>query len=268
MKYFVHIAYNGSNFHGWQWQPNTITVQGVIEKKLYAIFKEKITIFGCGRTDAGVHASQYVFHITIKNEFDFDLKFRLNKHLPNTIVVYEVFKVNDKQHARFDPISRTYDYFIHLYKDPVLGKHSSYYDTQNLAFNDMLKAANLISKYNDFEAVCKQPQLYDNTICKITHAKLYINENQQRLRFTITANRFLRGMIRILVGCLLDVGKGKLSVTEFEQILAEQKQIKNKRVAYPNGLYLSEIKYPNIILQTQKNICSFLKEGLKESNII
>ncbi len=263
MKYFVHIAYSGSRFHGWQWQTNAITVQGVIEEKLYCIFKKKINVFGCGRTDAGVHASQYVFHITIEDAFDFDLKFRLNKHLPEAIVVYEIFEVDEKLHARYHATSRTYDYFLHLYKDPVLGKHSSYYEIENLNIANMLLAANLISKHNDFEAACKQPHLYNDTLCKISFAKLYVDKAQQRMRFTITANRFLRGMIRILVGYLLDVGKGKISVSKFEQILANQVKTENRRVAYPNGLYLSKITYDGIVLQNQKNICSFLKIGLE-----
>ena len=263
MKYFLHIAYNGSHFHGWQWQTNAVTVQGIIEDKLQAIFKHKINVFGCGRTDAGVHASQYVFHITVDNPFDFDLKFRLNKHLPSTIVVYEIFKVDDTAHARYDATSRTYDYFLHLYKDPVLGKYSSYYDTEKLDVSKMQKAANLIAKYNDFKGSCKQPHLYHDTLCQVTFAKLYVDKTRKRMRFTITANRFLRGMIRILVGYLLDVGKGKFSVSEFEQILSNQLKIQNKRVAYPDGLYLSKITYDYITLQSQQDICSFLKKGLE-----
>jgi len=263
LKYFLHIAYNGSHFHGWQWQTNAVTVQGVIEEKLQCIFKEKINVFGCGRTDSGVHASQYVFHITIEDVFDFDLKFRLNKHLPNSIVVYEIFEVSEKKHARYHATSRTYDYFLHLYKDPVLGKHSSYYEIDNLDLEAMQKAGDLISKYNNFEAACKQPHLYHDTICKVSFAKLYVDESQKRMRFTITANRFLRGMIRILVGYLLDVGKGKISVAQFEDILANQTKMDNKRVAYPNGLYLSKITYDGITLQSQQDICSFLKIGLE-----
>lgn len=263
MKYFLHIAYNGSQFHGWQWQTNAVTVQGVIEEKLQCIFKNKINVFGCGRTDAGVHASQYVFHITIDDDFDFDLKFRLNKHLPNSIVVYEIFEVDAKKHARYAATSRTYDYFLHLYKDPVLGDHSSYYELENLNVEAMQKAADLIPKYNDFEAACKQPHLYDNTVCEITFAKLYVDETQQRFRFNITSNRFLRGMIRILVGYLLDVGEGKMTIDRFEQMLSSQLKVENKRVAYPNGLYLSKITYDGIKLQSQQDISAFLKVGLQ-----
>ena len=262
MKYFLHIGYNGGNYHGWQSQPNAVTVQGVIEEKLQRIFKTSITVFGCGRTDAGVHASQYFLNITIKDAFDFDLKFRLNKHLPNDIVVYDIIEVEERQHARYDATSRTYDYFIHLQKDPVLGKYSSYYELENLDFEAMQKAANLIPLYDDFEAVCKQPDLHNHTICHVTHAKLYVNTTQQRLRFSITANRFLRGMIRILVGHLLKVGTGDLTLENFELILSEQHILSDKKPAFANGLYLSGIKYPYINVTTPTDISSFLKTGL------
>lgn len=262
MKYFLHIGYNGGNYHGWQNQPNTVTVQGTIEDKLYAIFKTEIIVFGCGRTDAGVHASQYFLNITIKEPFGFDLKFRLNKHLPNDIVVYDVIEVEERQHARYDATSRTYDYFIHLQKDPVLGKYSSYYELENLDFEAMKKAANLIPLYDNFEAVCKQPDLHNHTICHVTHAKLYVNTSQQRLRFSITANRFLRGMIRILVGHLLKIGKGKLTVNDFELILSKQSILTDKKPAFANGLYLSGISYPYINVKTPMGIDNLLKQGL------
>ncbi|MGB1269062.1 MAG: tRNA pseudouridine(38-40) synthase TruA [Flavobacteriaceae bacterium] len=262
MKYFLHISYNGGNYHGWQSQPNTVTVQGVIEEKLKCIFKTDITVFGCGRTDSGVHASQYFLNITIKDSFDFDLKFRLNKHLPNDIVVYDIIEVEERQHARYDAISRTYDYFIHLQKDPVLGKYSSYYELEHLDFDTMQKAAELIHQYDNFEAVCKQPDLHNHTICHVKEAKLYVNISQQRLRFSITADRFLRGMIRILVGHLLKVGTGELSLENFELILSKQQLLTNKKPAFANGLYLSGVSYPYIKVNKPTNMCAFLKTGL------
>lgn len=262
MKYFLHIGYNGGNYHGWQRQPNTITVQGTIEECLKRIFKTDITIFGCGRTDTGVHASQYLAHFSATGTIDFDLKFRLNKHLPNDIVLYDIIAVKDKQHTRYDASSRTYDYFIHLYKDPVLSNYSSYYELENLDFEAMKKAVELIPQYDNFEAVCKQPHLHNHTICHVTHTKLYVDVKQQRLRFTVTANRFLRGMIRILVGYVLKVGTGQLSLETFERILAEQHNISDKKPAFANGLYLSKIEYPYLQLTPPTSICSFLKTGL------
>ena len=129
MIYFLHIAYDGSQYRGWQYQPDVTSVQEVIEEKMKKIFKKNITVFGCGRTDAEVHASQYILHIELSEPLDFDLKFRLNKNLPDDISVYDVLPMQDDQHARYDAISRSYDYYIHLYKDPLLSKYSSYYDS-------------------------------------------------------------------------------------------------------------------------------------------
>lgn len=263
MKYFLHIGYNGGNYHGWQSQPNAVTVQGVIEEKLFAIFKTPITIHGCGRTDTGVHASQYFFNLTLKSEPDFDLKFRLNKHLPNDIAVYDIIPVEARQHARYDATARTYDYFIHLQKDPVLGQYSSYHELENLDFDSMQKAAELIPLYDNFEAVCKQPDLHNHTICHVTHAKLYVNTTQQRLRFSITANRFLRGMIRLLVAYIIKVGTGKLTLKDFEDMLSKQQHLADKKPAFANGLYLSGVRYPYIKVNPTTNICTFLKQGLQ-----
>ena len=263
MKYFLHIGYHGGNYHGWQRQPNTATVQGTIEEKLKCIYKTDITVFGCGRTDSGVHASYYMLNITIKEPFDFDLKFRLNKHLPNDIVVYNIIEVEEHQHARYDATSRSYDYFIHLYKDPVLGKYSSYYELDNLDFEAMKKAAALIPLYENFEAVCKQPHLHNHTICYVTHAKLFVDASEQRIRFTITANRFLRGMIRLLVYFLLRIGTGKMTLLEFEKVLSEQLDVKEKKPAFANGLYLSGVTYSYLDVASPSDISSFLKKGLE-----
>ncbi len=262
MRYFLHIGYHGEHYHGWQRQPNAITVQGVIEEKLLAIFKTNITVFGCGRTDAGVHASQYMLHITIEDDFNFDLKFRLNHHLPNDIVVYDIIPVEEQQHTRYDASSRTYDYFIHLYKDPVLEKYSAYYDLKNLDIVAMRNAVALIPLYDNFEAVCKQPHLHNHTICYVSQATLYTDVTAQRIRFSITANRFLRGMIRLLVGFLLKVGTGELSIETFKKILSEQYNVADKKPAFANGLYLSEVTYPYLSVTKPTDIVSFLKKDL------
>ena len=264
MKYFLHIGYNGTEYSGWQWQPNVETVQGVLEAKLKAIFKADIKTIGCGRTDAGVHASQYILHIVVKQDFDFDLKFRLNKHLPNDISIYDVIEVKEKQHARFDANKRTYDYFIHLYNDPILNKYSSFYELENLDFEAMKTAAALLPIFTDFKMVCKQPDLYDHTNCNVTFAKLYVNENSQRLRFTITSNRFLRGMIRMLVFFLLKVGTKELSLADFKLIMSGELEFKNKMPAFAQGLYLSKIEYPYLKLEEPENMCSLLKNGLTD----
>lgn len=263
MRYFLHVGYDGSDFRGWQWQPNVVSIQGVIENKLKAILKKDITVFGCGRTDAGVHASQYMLHINLSESFDFDLKYRLNKNLPDSIVVYEITEMDDQCHSRFDVTSRTYDYFIHSYKDPMLSKYSSYYDLSGFDFEAMQEAALIIGRYTDCRALCVKPDLYKHTRCAITNSQLYVDKTLKRMQFSITADRFLRGMVRLCVSFILKVGSGQLTLKEFEHILSAKVVLPNKRPAFPNGLYLSELKYPYINLQPQTDICSLLKEGLE-----
>ena len=265
MIYFLHIGYDGTNYRGWQYQKNVKSIQETIEVNLKKILKKEVVVFGCGRTDAGVHASQYVLHIDIES-VDFDLKVRLNHNLPKDIVVYDVLKMEEGQHARFDANSRTYDYFIHLYDDPFLNRVSSQYNLDylggSLNYEVMQEAAELISQTRDFIGFCKQPDLYDNTDCVITEAKLYVNEQEQRLRFSITANRFLRGMIRLIVAYLLKVGSGEMTLSEFKLLIENKLDVADKSSAFPNGLYLSKVVYPYLKLNTKKDICSLLKVGL------
>lgn len=264
MRYFIHLGFDGSEYSGWQRQKGTPnTVQEVIENALYRLFKKEVHIYGCGRTDAGVHASQYVIQIHLEEAPTFDLKFRMNKHLPSEIAVFEVFKVSDEQHCRYDAVARTYDYFIHWKKDPVLVRYSSFYEEQDLNFSLMRKATDLILVTKDFKALCKQPESYKNTLCDISNCELFVNEEQGRLRFTITGNRFLRGMIRICIFFLLEIGKGKMTLEEFEQILKEGKEVKKKLAAYPNGLFLSKVEYPYLELSDSHHLIKMLKLGLE-----
>ncbi len=262
MRYFLHVAFDGSKYRGWQRQSNVITVQEVIEDKLKRIFKKKITVYGCGRTDTGVHASQYPLHINIDVPFEFDLKFIINKHLPEGIVVYDIIEVEPTQHARYDAKWRTYDYFIHLYEDPILCKYSSYYNLENLDLDAMSAAASILPLYQNYRAFCKRPDLHNHTHCDVKFAQLYFSQDQKRIRFCITANRFLRGMIRITVTFLLKVGTGEISVNAFEKILANQVNIHSKEPALPNGLYLSKVEYPFLTLPYKNDITSLLKADL------
>jgi len=263
MNYFVHIAFDGSNYSGWQRQANVLTVQELIESKLAIMFKRPITIFGCGRTDTGVHASQYVFHFTMQEEIDFDLVFRLNKHLPNSIVAYESFELSEECHARHGAKQRTYDYFFHTTNDPVLHKYSTKIDWKELDVTSMQEAAKFLTTIQDFKAVCRQPELHNHTLCQVSFAELFVNESQDRFQFKITANRFLRSMIRLIIMYLLKVGRRELSVAEFEAILIHQTQIPENRPAPPNGLFLSKIEYPFVQFQVQKDISTLLRSGLE-----
>lgn len=264
MRYFLNLGYDGSYYRGWQRQKNNQnTVQEVIERILFKIFKKEVTVYGCGRTDAGVHASQYVLHIDLNEAPLFDLKFRLNKNLPDSIAVFEIIEVKEDQHCRYDAVARTYDYFIHWKKDPVLYRHSSFYENLVLDFSLMRQAAALIKKTKDFKPLCKQPEVHDNTLCEITNSELFVNEDQGRLRFSITGNRFLRGMVRYCVFFLLAVGSGKMTLEEFEKILRQESILEEKRPALPNGLFLSKVEYPFLVLKKSHYLIRMLKAGLE-----
>ena len=264
MRYFIHLGFDGSNYSGWQRQKNTLnTVQEVVEQTLSQFFKKEVTVCGCGRTDAGVHASQYVIHINLDEAPVFDLKFRLNKNLPDGIAVFEIIEVDDLQHCQFDAVARTYDYFIHWSKDPVLIRYSSFYDDLILDFDQMRKCTALILRTKDFKPLCKQPELYKNTLCQIRECELFVNEEQGRLRFTITSNRFLRGMVRICVFFLLKVGSGEMTLEEFGEILNQKKDLKQKQPALPNGLFLSRVEYPFLQLNDSHHLIRMLRVGLE-----
>lgn len=254
MRYFFHIAYQGQDYKGWQRQPHVKSVQEVLESALHKILKIPTTIFGCGRTDAQVHARQYFFHADIEKEYDFDLLFRLNKALPHNIAIYDIIKVEDKQHARFDAVHREYDYFIHTYKDPFLSNQSSLYLYPNLNFEKMSAAAKLLLQYQDFRAFCAQPDKNKHTICHITAANIFVNTKTDRIRFNVSSNRFLGKMIRILIDKLLKIGNGELSIDEFEHHLITLELLEKLSPAHPIGLYLSKINYPYLNLPTRTDL--------------
>ena len=264
MRYFLHIGYDGTDYSGWQRQKNTAnTIQEIFEKTLFKLLKKEVVVNGCGRTDAGVHASQYVIHINLDEAPQFDLKFRLNKNLPADIAVFELLEVNENQHCRFDATARTYDYFMHWKKDPALICYSSFYEDLNLDFDLMRKAATLILGNREFKALCKQPDSYKNTLCHVSNCEIFVDEENGRLRFSITANRFLRGMIRICVFYLLEVGSGKMTVEEFEKGMNGEIEFKKKSPAFPSGLFLSRIEYPFLELKESHNLIRMLKLGLE-----
>jgi len=248
LRYFFHIGYNGTNYKGWQRHPYGIGVQEVIEDCLSRILKIPVAIVGCGRTDAGVHASQFFFHLDVAQPWEFDMLFRINKVLPDDIAVFDIIPMEGLPHARFDANQRNYDYFIHTYKDPFLSNVSALYLLKDLNLDAMQAAAALLPLYNDFRNLCITPTEHDSTICHVTEARWLADKNGDRLRFHISANRYLSRMIRIIVGQLLKVGTGTLSITEFESYLALEKAPKHLTPAYPQGLYLSKVTYPYLDL--------------------
>ncbi|WP_316805507.1 tRNA pseudouridine(38-40) synthase TruA [Pedobacter nototheniae] len=248
MRYFFHIAYQGQHYNGWQKQPCILSVQDVLEKSLQQIFKTTIPIIGCGRTDAHVHASQFFFHADIEQDFDFDLRYRLNKGLPQNIAIFDIIKMKGLPHARFDAVQRQYDYFIHTYKDPFLSNQSSFYLEEQLDLQQMKAAVDLLPKYKDYRAFCTQPNKYEHTICNVMDAGLFVNAKGDRIRFHIASNRFLSKMIRILMGKILKIGQGNLSIDEFESLLITLETPKLLEPAHPTGLYLSKVTYPYLNL--------------------
>ena len=175
----------------------------MLEDKLEKILKEKIIVFGCGRTDKGVHASQYFFHIDVNNEPTFDLEFVLRQHLPSTISLFEIIKVKSQQHTRYHAQERKYDYFIHTKPDPFLERYSVLYQEGILDIDSMKSSAKLLQEYTDFRSFCIQPDAHNHTLCDINNSNLFGNKDGTRLHFTISGNRFLKGMIRVLVATLL-----------------------------------------------------------------
>ncbi len=261
MKYILHLAYQGQAYRGWQRQPNVNSVQAEVEKALAIMCKQSVTAIGCGRTDAGVNASQYFLHIKTDVVWDFDPVFRLNKILPADIAVFDCIKAGANAHAQHDAVARTYDYFIHHSKDPFLDKLSSLYELVDPQIEEMKKATALLIEYQNYHAFCKRPDLYNNTLCQISQASLELSTNGKRMRFRITGNRFLHGMVRLIVGNLLEIGKGKITVARFEQALKEQRAFRFFNAAYPQGLYLAKVVYPYLDLAPASETSRMLNAG-------
>jgi len=254
LRYFFHIAYNGFNYRGFQKLPQVNSVQAVLETLLSRNLKTDIKIVGCGRTDAQVHASQFFFHIDVENEWDYDLIFRLNKNLPSDIAVFDIIPMKGEEHARLDAIERTYNYFIHTYSDPFLATTSSLYPERNLNLDEMKKAVLILPRHNDYRNFCRKTSKHRTTISNITSANLYADKNGDSIRFEISANRFLNGMIRMIVERLLMIGRGELGVDEFQNILTSAEPVEFINSADPHGLYLSKVKYPFLDIPSRSQL--------------
>ena len=245
MRYFLHLAYQGTNYSGWQRQTTAISVQEVVEDSISKILKRKIHIHGCGRTDSGVHASQYFAHLDIECPIEFDFVERLNLVLPEDISAYDLIPVEDTSHAQYDAKLRTYTYNLHTKKIPVISTTSAYYNINHLDVENMQKAIEILKSTSDFRSLCKNPDIYKHTLCKIKVLQ-FKQLNMYEFQLIIKADRFLRGMIRYIVARLLDVGTGKLSVEIFEETILNRSEFgfKFHKKAHPQGLYLSKIQYP------------------------
>jgi len=244
MRYFIHLAYNGAAYKGWQRQIDVISVQEVLEENLSKLFKRRVRVGGCGRTDAQVHASQYYAQMDIDEPWDYDICFRLNKMLPQDIVVYSVTPMHPKANVLLDAIERTYDYYFHTKDDPFSRDFSSFYPEPDLNIEAMSNAADLLCKYEDYRAFCKTPDKHNHTRCIVKSAFIEKNEATGNFHFQIVGNRFLRGMIRIIVAHLLEIGRGNETLEELEMLFINRENTENVAVACPRGLYLSKVTYP------------------------
>lgn len=245
-RYFVEIAYNGTHYHGWQIQPNANSVQAEINKALSTILQSTIKVQGAGRTDAGVHAKQLFIHFDTNTKINTkNLRFKLNNFLPKDISCQTIFKVKSNAHSRFDAISRTYEYLITLNKNPFL-IDQAYHFSHPLDLDVMNKAAAEIIKYTDFSSFSKKKTDTFTNNCKVTEAHWQKKNNQ--ILFTITADRFLRNMVRAIVGTLIDVGQHKITIDQIHDII-NAKNRNNAGVSAPaHGLSLTKITYPKEIL--------------------
>ncbi len=244
MRYFIQFAYNGTNYHGWQVQPAAISVQEVLTKALNTLFRENFEIVGAGRTDAGVHAK--IMYAHFDTEIVFDKKAmvqKLNSFLPEDITVFHFFEVDTQAHARFDAVSRSYEYHLHTFKNSFL-KDLSYYHFRSLNLEKMNEAAKILLEYEDFECFSKTHTDVFTFNCTVTEA-FWTKENEQWV-FHITANRFLRNMVRAIVGTLINVGLERIPVSEVRKII-ESKNRGNAGFSVPaHGLYLTNVVYPYI----------------------
>ena len=241
-RYFIEVSYRGTHFSGFQVQSNAVTIQAEIEKALQILFKEDFSITGSSRTDAGVHALQNYFHFDTEiTTIDQDRKvYNLNAILPVDIVVKRIFKVTDTAHCRFDAIRREYLYHISSKKDPFLNDRAFYYPYA-LNIDSLNEAAAILMLHNDFTSFSKRNTQVNNFICTLSASEWILRDNM--LLYHVAGNRFLRGMVKGLVGTMLLVGSGKISLQEFEQIILSRDCTNANFSVPPHGLFLDKVIY-------------------------
>ena len=245
-RYFIQLAYSGTNYHGWQIQPNAKTVQEELNKAISLLSREAVNLVGAGRTDTGVHASFFVAHFELKNKLVNTDKFcfKLNSFLPGDIRVDQIFDVKNDMHARFSAISRTYHYYFTNKKEPFNNDFTAFIPFE-LNIEKMNEAANILFEYTDFTSFSKLHTDVKTNNCKIMKAEWRAEEG--RIVFEIKADRFLRNMVRAIVGTMVEVGRGKLTVVEFQKIIESKDRSKAGASAKAQGLFLTNIEYPKPI---------------------
>lgn len=243
MRYFIFLAYDGTNYHGWQIQPNACSVQGEIQRCLSTILRRETPIVGAGRTDTGVHARRMAAHFDSEEPIDcLQTAFRLNRILPPDISIERIISVENSLHARFSATSRTYHYYIHTKKCPF-NRGYSLETHYNLDFGMMNKAGEYLLSVKDFAAFCKAGSDVKTTLCDVRTAK-WVEESPGNWYFEITADRFLRNMVRAVVGTLVDVGRGRLSMEDFKAVVESKKRTEARESMPAHALFLENVEYP------------------------
>src|SRR5690606_10617486 len=240
-RFFLELAYNGKNYFGWQRQPKQISVQEVLEKAVSTLLRTKIEVTGAGRTDTGVHALKMFAHFDFEEVVPEDLVHRLNSFLPKDIVIYKIHQMSPSAHARFDASDRTYHYLVRIGKNPF-DFDFAWQIRMDLDLVKMNLASQLLLGKKDFSSFAKLHTDVKTHICEVKFARWEMLDSE--LKFTITADRFLRNMVRAIVGTLVDVGKGKISLEEFNNIIAQKDRSFASGSAPAQGLYLADVVYP------------------------
>jgi len=242
LRYFIELSYNGNNYHGWQTQPNAITVQEIVTDALSTILRKQVIIMGAGRTDAGVHALQLFAHFDIDSQLKVkEIKQKLNAFLPDDIVINALFLVKDETHARFDAISRSYEYRIWLGRNPFLLETTWQLYQQELDIKKMNEAAAILLEYTNFKCFSKSKTDVKTYNCNITKAEWVLEGNS--LVFHITADRFLRNMVRAIVGTLLDIGLNKKTKEDLISVIKSEDRSNAGVSVPPQGLFLTRVRY-------------------------
>lgn len=243
-RYFIQIAYKGTNYHGWQIQTNANSVQAEINKALSTILQENISVVGAGRTDTGVHAKELFAHFEATISLDLNtLQYKLNTFLPDDISINDIYTVAADMHARFSATFRTYEYHIITHKNPFLSE-TAFHFPYDLDLDKMNNAAQEMMEYTDFSCFSKSNTDTFTNDCSITEA--FWKKEDDRLIFTITANRFLRNMVRAIVGTLLDIGQGKITVADIKTIIDSKNRSEAGQSVPPQGLFLVKVGYPAV----------------------
>jgi tRNA pseudouridine38-40 synthase len=255
MRYFIELSYDGTAYHGWQIQPNGASVQETLQQALKMLLREDVAVTGAGRTDAGVHAAMMVAHFDIEDPLptppvregsarqtvcDY-LVYRLNGVLPHDIAIHKIYPVADDMHARFSARARTYYYYVHTRKSPFL-RDRSWRLVSTPDFEAMNRAAATLMEYEDFTSFSKLNTDTKTNICHVTMAR-WVQLSDYEWRFEITADRFLRNMVRAIVGTLMEVGRGTLSIEGFREVIEQKNRCKAGDSVPARGLFLQEVKY-------------------------